>query len=788
MMSSRIHLSGAKSLSLALVTLLALPSVGFAAPRGTVSPRKFGAHAAAVKPPAQAGFLFEVNTTGDEDRLNFGTFCDVDFNTPGDQCTLRAAIQTANLNVGEHSIEFFIPASDPSCDAGTNRCTINLTKALPEITNGVSINGPGADKLTVRRNTNDFYRIFKVNTPSEVTLSGMTISNGYLKSQISGGGIQNANDGTVNVNNCAITDNVASENGGGIHNFNNGTVNVKNSLLARNSAIGAGGGCCSDAHGGGIANTYSGTVNVINSTITGNSAVAANGGGSGSGGTAEGGGIYNPSGTVNITNSTLSGNSATSPANGQGRGGGVYNLSGTVNLKNTIVANNTAFTSAQDASGGLTSHGYNLIEDTAGATVVQQPTDIFGVDPKLGLLQNNGGPTQTMALLTGSPAIDKATSNGLTGLLTTDQRGTGYQRTVNLQSIANAAGGNGTDIGALEIRPTVQFSSAAYNVSEATATATIIVKRTDGLYQAATVGYTTSNGTAIAGKDYTATSGTLSFAANETSKTFTVAITNDTLDEADETVKLTLSSPTGGVILGTPSTALLKIVDNDLPPKLSITNAAAAEGDTSALNAAFTVSLSSASGKTVTIKYATANGTAAAGKDYTAKSGTLTFLAEQTTKTIAVSVRGDVLDEVNETFFLNLSTPVNATIADNQGLGTINDNDPTPSITIDNRVVTEPDSGAINAIFTVKLSAASGQSITVKYATGGGTAASGTDYTAVALTTLTFSPGQTSKTVTVQVRGDTVKEANETFFVNLSGASNATISDAQGLGTITNDD
>jgi len=93
-----------------------------------------------------------------------------------------------------------------------------------------------------------------------------------------------------------------------------------------------------------------------------------------------------------------------------------------------------------------------------------------------------------------------------------------------------------------------------------------------------------------------------------------------------------------------------------------------------------------------------------------------------------------------------------------------------------------------NATFTVKLSAASGQTIKVKYATGGGTATSGTDYTALALTTLTFSPGQTSKTVSVPVKGDLLKEANETFFVNLSGAVNAAIGDAQGLGTILNDD
>ncbi|HWT00119.1 MAG TPA: Calx-beta domain-containing protein [Pyrinomonadaceae bacterium] len=785
MMSPRKRLAGSKSVIFAVVTLLALP------PAVSATPRKLNAHAATA-PPAQLGLLFEVNSAGDGDNTGPVTGCDADAATAGDQCTLRAAIQAANANPGQHGIDIFIPASDPGCDPVTGRCVINLTRALPDLNTPIEINGPGADKLTVRRNTDDFYRIFNVTATGVVTLSGMTISNGYLERSNPGGGILNSFGGTVNVNDCAITDNVGSDSGGGIHNFNDGTVNVKDSLVARNSAMGAGGGCCSDAHGGGIANNSSGTINVINSTITGNSAVAANGGSSGSGGTAEGGGIFNSSGTVNITSSTLSGNSATSPANGEGRGGGIFNQSGIVNLKSTIVANNTAVTSGPDAAGGLTSHGFNLLEKTAGATVVQQTTDLFGVDPKLGPLQNNGGRTMTMSLLTGSPAIDKATGAGLTGPLSTDQRGTGFPRTIDDSLIPNAAGGDGTDIGAYEVQSAVQFSSAAYTVNEATAAITIVVKRTGSRELAATVRYTTSNGTAAAGKDYTAKSGTLSFAAGQASQSFTVAITNDTLDEADETVKLTLGSPTGGVSLGTPSTALLKIVDNDLPPTLSITNATVTEGNSGAAGAAFTVSLSAASGKTVTVRYATANGTAKAPGDYTARPlTTLTFSPGQTSKPIAIAVRGDLLDEADETFFVNLSSPVNAAFADAQGLGTITDDDPAPSITITDATVAEPDAGTGTIVFTVKMSAPSGQTVTVKFATANGTtnpAAAGTDYTAVALTTLTFLPGQITRTVAVQVKGDLAKESNETFFVNLSAATNATISDARGLGTIANDD
>jgi large repetitive protein len=157
-----------------------------------------------------------------------------------------------------------------------------------------------------------------------------------------------------------------------------------------------------------------------------------------------------------------------------------------------------------------------------------------------------------------------------------------------------------------------------------------------------------------------------------------------------------------------------------------------------------------------------------------------------------VQVKGDLRDEAAENFKLRLSAPTKAVLTDSEGVCTITDDDPPPSITIGNRTVTEPDSGVVNAVFSVRLSAASGKTVSVKFATGGGVAGSaataGTDYTALPLTTLTFSPGQLTKTVTVQVKGDLVKEANETFFVNLSGAVNATIADAQGLGTITNDD
>ena len=140
-------------------------------------------------------------------------------------------------------------------------------------------------------------------------------------------------------------------------------------------------------------------------------------------------------------------------------------------------------------------------------------------------------------------------------------------------------------------------------------------------------------------------------------------------------------------------------------------------------------------------------------------------------------VNGDLLDEGNETFFLNLTNPSNATISDGQGLGTITNDDGAPGLSVNDVTVTEGDSGTQNATFTVTLAPTSGQNVSVDYATADGTATAPADYAATS-GTLTFAPGQATKTVTVQVVGDTLDELDETYTVNLSNAVNAAILDA----------
>ena len=155
------------------------------------------------------------------------------------------------------------------------------------------------------------------------------------------------------------------------------------------------------------------------------------------------------------------------------------------------------------------------------------------------------------------------------------------------------------------------------------------------------------------------------------------------------------------------------------------------EGNAGAVNANFTVTLSAPSTQTVTVDYATSNGTATAPQDYTSASGTLTFDPGVTSRTITVAVLGDVLDEPNETFVVTLSGAVNASIGDGQGLGTITDDDPAPTLSISDASVTEGNAGTVNAVFTVSLSASSAQTVSASYATANGTAMAPGDYTSI---------------------------------------------------------
>ena len=424
-----------------------------------------GPPAGPLPTPAPCATALVVNDTGDAGDASIGD--GVCANASG-ACTLRAALEEANARVycGPVAITFSVTGQ------------ISLVNGQLFIAHNITLTGPGASQLTIRRSTGagtPNFRILQVLSNAVASISGVSFSGGNVSG--SGGGIASA--GTLTLTNVSIAGNSAIDTarGGGMYVFG-GSVAMNSSSINGNSAVNGGGifidsGTVTLAHstvagnnansgiGGGIANS-GGVLLMVNSTISGNSVGTAfgnNGGGiyttdatgvsvtiinsTISGNSAAAGGGIITFGPVTLTNSTVAGNAA---ANGNGGGILVQNPT-TVTLKNTIVAANTlgAGGAGPDLSGAFASQDYNLIGNTAGATFTGTTThNITNVNALLGPLGNNGGPTSTHALLPCSPALN-AGSNALaldqnSSPLLTDQRGGGFNRV-----------SNGTvDIGAFE--------------------------------------------------------------------------------------------------------------------------------------------------------------------------------------------------------------------------------------------------------------------------------------------------------------------------------------------------
>ena len=383
----------------------------------------------------------------------------------------------------------------------------------------------------------------------------------------------------------------------------------------------------------------------------------------------------------------------------------------------------------------------------------------------------------TTATITINPSVDGTVEADETVILTV-AAGTGY-------TVGAAPSATGTILNDDVPSATIAVSPAAV-AEDGAPNLVYTVTLNQASSSALSVNFALS-GTAANGTDFAAIASPLVIPAGNTTGTITVNPTADATIEADETVILTLSAGTGYTV-GVPASATGSILNDDLP-NLVINDVTANEGNAGITNFTFTVSLSAPAGPGgVTFDIATANGSATAGVDYVASSLTSqTIPAGSSTYTFTVLVNGETLNEPSETFFVNVTNVTNAVVVDGQGVGTIVNDDPLPSLSINDVTVIEGNAGTVNAVFTVTLSAASGQSVQVNYATADGTATQPADYTNTS-GTLTFTAGQTTRTITVPVIGETVPEANETFFVNLSGAVNATIADNQGLGTISNDD
>jgi predicted outer membrane repeat protein len=317
-----------------------------------------------------------------------------------------------------------------------------------DLTASVTINGAGLAQTIIDGNGLD--RVFDVHNQATVTINGMTIRNG---SAPTGGGVNVNNGGDLTLSHSRVTSNTATSSGGGI--FVSGLLTLNHSRVDVNSTGNGGGGGLfisfntnpaiishseisgnsTAASGGGIF-TY-GQLILVNSTLSGNSA-----------GHDGGGLLLLESPAVALYNVTISGNMADADGDGQGDGGGLRILGG-LSAANTLVGGNSDNSGAgnqfHDCAGTLTSQGYNLVANVSGCNIVGDTTgNLVGVDPLLGPLQNNGGPTLSHALLDGSPAIDAGNPDGCRdhngNLLTTDQRG--FARP--------AAGSPFCDIGAYE--------------------------------------------------------------------------------------------------------------------------------------------------------------------------------------------------------------------------------------------------------------------------------------------------------------------------------------------------
>lgn len=378
-----------------------------------------------------------------------------------------------------------------------------------------------------------------VDDPGPVLLQNTVVS-GNNAAQSGGGIAFNAPYSDTTIENSTISGNTAGVWGGGIYFYdtNGGFHSIRGTTVAGNTA----------GQGGGLFFYNLGDPMVIeNSTISGNQAI----GGDETDGL--GGGVYLYSlygGSLAIRHSTIAGNSA---ADG---GGGLFTLSGPFDVEHTIVADNTAPADPDLATSGDGSFNlaFSLVETAGAANFNDNGGNIFGQDPQLGPLQNNGGPTATHLPAATSPAVDAGDAT-FAPPPPADQRG--------LPRLA----GSRIDIGAVERQVnagTVQLLVSAASVNESAGTITITVTRTGGSEGAVSVSYLTVNGTAVTPGDYLAAMGTLNWADGDTApKTFQVTIVNDGTQEPSESFFVTIFNSQGGATLGSPVTEEVTILDDD---------------------------------------------------------------------------------------------------------------------------------------------------------------------------------------------------------------------------------
>lgn len=318
----------------------------------------------------------------------------------------------------------------------------------------------------------------------------------------------------------------------------------------------------------------------------------------------------------------------------------------------------------------------------------------------------------------------------------------------------------------------VGFSSATGSGSESVTTVQIPVSLTAAATQEVRVNYAATGTATGGGTDYTLANGTAVIPAGQTSTNITLAVVNDTVQESDETVIVTLSNPTGVALSGT-AIYTYTITDNDVPT-IGFTTGSSTASE-AVTTATIPVTLSTASSKETKVNYAVTGGTSGAGMDFTLASGTLTIAAGQTTGNITATITNDTTDELDETIIITLSSPVDVALGTNTThTYTIQDNDnPTVQFsgtTGDGGENTTPVSIAVNLSAAPLASA----DVQVAYAVTGTATGSGTDYT-LANGTLTIAAGQTSGNISLVIVDDAIADPAETVIITLSNPVNATL-------------
>jgi CSLREA domain-containing protein len=737
--------------------------------------------------------------------------------TSDDLTSLREAIAYASTLSGSPAITFA---------AGLNG-TITLASELL-IQHDMTIAGPA----TV--SGNNASRVFHV-VNSTVTLANLTIANGRSDH---GAAVRTSN-ANLTLTRCVLDSNVATATGGAV--FSRGALAIDECTISNNKAEPYG------AHGGGVA-VNSGTAQISRSTLNGNrgteggaiinnaaltitnSTITANESYGGAGA-----GIYNtPNGTLVVNSSTIVRNT------GVNTGGGVFNYFGSATVGNTIVALNTLQSgtgTGPDVAGGITSADYNLFGTApAGAVAGSTANNIITADVRLGALANNGGPTKTIALLPGSPAYG-AGDDAVASQMTTDQRGAGFPRKFATR----------VDIGAVEIQNSVPNAvddviataedtpvvvGVLANDSDPENDPLTVAELTNGAHGAVTIDGTTVTYSPAANFFGTDTFSYTITDAHGWADTATVTVTVTGENDAP-TITTTAQSPLTRQQGSAATTSSIATV-NDLetaagsltvtvtttPPGITVTNVVNTDG---AITADVAAACTAATGENV-VSVRVSDGSATATADLivnvtenaapalsygamtlefggsstnspttASDNGAISSYSVQDTGTYAGAISVDSMGAVSISGAAPAGThTITIRATDNCGASfdatfalSVN---AAPRFTIDDVTASEGSSGTTAYTFTVTKTGDTSLTTSVNFATADGTATIADGDYAAASGTLTFAPGTTTMQVTVNVIGDRSLEPNETFTIGLTAPVNATIADASGTATITNDD